>query len=198
MVDIELPEEFSGVIVNMLAERKGAMLDMGAPTAEGYQTIQYEVPTRGMVGVKSKLMSATRGLAVMTTPFAGYKPWAGEFGGRDRGNLLSFEQGDANSHGLQKAQERGLLFSKPNDPVYEDQIVGIHSRQGDLKVNICRTKQLTNMRASGKDDNVNLVPPKALSLEEAVEYVIDDEFVEVTPDAIRMGKKPKESRFAKK
>merc|ERR1719331_584837 len=198
MVDIELPEEFSGAIVNMLAERKGAMLDMGAPTAEGMQTIQYEVPTRGMVGVKSRMMSATKGQAVMTTTFAGYKPYAGDFGGRDRGNLLAFEQGTANSYGLMKAQERGVLFVKPGEDVYEDEIVGINARQGDLKITIVKAKQLTNMRASGKDDNTNLVPVKELTLEDAVEYVIDDEFVEVTPDAIRMGRYPKESRFAVK
>jgi GTP-binding protein len=197
MVDIELPEEFSGAIVSMLAERKGAMLDMGAPTAEGMQTIQYEVPTRGMVGVKSRMMSATKGQAVMTTTFAGYKPYAGDFGGRDRGNLLAFEQGTANSYGLQKAQERGVLFSKPGEDVYEDQIVGINSRQGDMKINIVKSKQLTNMRASGKDDNTNLVPVKPITLEDAVEYVVGNEFVEVTPDAIRMGKHPKESKFAK-
>merc|ERR1711924_503173 len=191
LVDIELPEEYAGSVIDMLSTRKGAMLDMGSPTAEGMQTIQYEVPTRGMVGVKSKMLSATRGLAVMTTTFAGYKPYAGDFGGRDKGNLLSFETGEANSHGLMKAQERGVLFSKPNDPVYENQILGINARQGDLSVNICKTKQLTNMRASGKDDNTNLVPPKVMTLEEAVEYVIENEFVEVTPDAIRMGQRPK-------
>jgi GTP-binding protein len=149
------------------------------------------------VGVKSKMMSATKGQAVMTTTFAGYKPYAGDFGGRDRGNLLAFEQGTANSYGLQKAQERGVLFSKPGEDVYEDQIVGINSRQGDMKINIVKSKQLTNMRASGKDDNTNLVPVKPITLEDAVEYVVGNEFVEVTPDAIRMGKHPKESKFAK-
>jgi GTP-binding protein len=192
MVDVELPEEASGSVIDMLNQRKGNMLDMGSPTSEGLITIQYEVPTRGMVGVKSRLLSATRGLAVMTTTFAGYRPHVGEFGGRDRGNLLCHEQGEANSFGLMKAQERGTLFSGPNDPVYTDQIIGIHARPGDLKVNICKTKQLTNMRAAGKDDNTNLIPPKEMSLEEAVEYIIDDEFVEITPDAIRMGKREKE------
>ena len=192
MVDVELPEEASGSVIDMLNQRKGNMLDMGSPTSEGLITIQYEVPTRGMVGVKSRLLSATRGLAVMTTTFAGYRPHVGEFGGRDRGNLLCHEQGEANSFGLMKAQERGVLFSGPNDPVYTDQIIGIHARPGDLKVNICKTKQLTNMRAAGKDDNTNLIPPKEMSLEEAVEYIIDDEFVEITPDAIRMGKREKE------
>lgn len=221
LVDVELPEEASGSVIDMLNQRKGNMLDMGSPTSEGLITIQYEVPTRGMVGVKSRLLSATRGLAVMTTTFAGYRPHVGEFGGRDRGNLLCHEQGEANSFGLMKAQERGVLFSGasrdwkattrryplstphsllpapppatgPNDPVYTDQIIGIHARPGDLKVNICKTKQLTNMRAAGKDDNTNLIPPKEMSLEEAVEYIIDDEFVEITPDAIRMGKREKE------
>lgn len=193
-VDVELPEEYSGSVVQMLNERKGNMLDMGAPNADGIINVQYEVPVRGMVGVKSKLMSATRGMAVMTSTSAGYRGYAGDFGGRDRGNLLSFETGTANSHGLSKVQERGQLFSSPGEEVYENQIVGIHTRPGDLKVNVCRQKQLTNMRASGKDDNLNLTPPKVMTLEEAVEYVIDDEFVEVTPDAIRVGWTGKKKR----
>ena len=172
-----------------------------------------------MAGVKTKLMSATRGLAVMTTTFAGYRPYAGEFDKRERGNLLCHEAGTATSHGIMKAQERGALFSCPGDEVYENQIVGMHARAGDLKVNICRTyihfswsiiyvymyiifmyiyvyiqvnicrtKQLTNMRSAGKDDNVNVVPAQELTLEEAVEYIEDDEFVEVTPEAVRMGR----------
>merc|ERR1719453_2297067 len=194
-VDVEVPEESSGSVIDLLSQRKGNMLEMGAVNADGMISVQYEMPTRGMVGVKSRLLSATRGLAVMTSTFAGYRPYAGDFGGRDRGNMLCHETGVANTHGLQKAQERGILFPSPGQEVYEDQIVGINSRPGDLKVNVCRTKQLTNMRAAGKDDNSNLTPPKVMSLEEAVEYVIDAEFVEVTPEAIRMGKRPKASRF---
>lgn len=139
-----------------------------------------------MAGVKSRLMSATKGMAVMTTTFAGYRPYAGDFDKREKGNLVSFETGKATSHGLQKAQERGTLFSAPTDDVYENQIVGIHQRGGDLKVNICRQKQLTNMRSAGADDKTNLQPAAQLTLEEAVEYIIDGEFVEVTPAAIRM------------
>ena len=185
-VDIELPEEYSGAVIDLLSTRKGTMLEMGSPSAEGMLPIVYEVPTRGLVGVKSKLMTATRGLAVMTATFAGYKPYAGDFGGRDRGNLLSHESGVANSHGLQKAQVRGTLFAKNNDPVYENQIIGMHSSSGDLKVNVCKTKQLTNVRASGKDDATVLHPPKVMTLEDAVEYVIQGEAVEVTPEAVRM------------
>merc|ERR1719353_2757277 len=197
-VDIELPEEYSGSVVNLLAERKGNMVEMSSPTAEGMQTIQYEVPTRGMVGVKSKMLSATRGLAVMTTTFAGYKPYAGDFGGRDKGNLLSFEQGTATPFAISKVQDRGAFFTSPGDEVYADQIVGVNSKAQDLKVNICKAKQLTNMRSAGADEKSKATPPLQLTLEDAVEYVVAGEFVEVTPDAIRMGMHPKESRFAKK
>ena len=198
MVDIELPEEYSGSAIDLLNQRKGSMLEMGSPTKEGLVTVQYEVPSRGMNGVKSKLLSATRGLAVMSTTFAGYRSYAGDFGERDRGNLLSFETGTCSPFSLAKIQDRGALFSKPGDEVYEDQIIGINAKAGDLKVNACKTKQLTNMRSSGADEKSNVIPAMQLTLEDAVEYIAADEFVEVTPDAIRMGKKPKESRFARK
>mmetsp|Transcript_7427 Transcript_7427/g.21686 ORF Transcript_7427/g.21686 Transcript_7427/m.21686 type:complete len:656 (+) Transcript_7427:96-2063(+) len=188
LVDVELPEEYSGSVISMLGERNGNMLEMGSVSPEGIVSLQYEVPSRAMAGVKTKLMSATRGLAVMTTTFAGYKPWAGDFDKRDRGNLLSHEKGTATGHGLKNAQERGSLFAAPGDEVYENQIVGIHQRAGDLKVNVCRQKQLTNMRSAGADEKTNLSPPTPITLEEAVEYIEDSEFVEVTPAAIRMGK----------
>merc|ERR1719453_2881481 len=137
------------------------MVEMGAVTKEGSVAIQYEVPARGMSGVKSKLLSASRGLAVMSSSFLGYKP-------------------------------------SPGDEVYEDQIVGIHAKGNDLKVNICKAKQLTNMRSSGADEKSTCTPAMQLTLEDAVEYVVNGEFVEVTPDAIRMGKHPKADRFAKK
>jgi GTP-binding protein len=183
---------------DLLNQRKGSMLEMGSPTKEGLVTVQYEVPSRGMNGVKSKLLSATRGLAVMSTTFSGYRSYAGDFGERDRGNLLSFETGTCSPFSLAKIQDRGALFSKPGDEVYEDQIIGINAKAGDLKVNACKTKQLTNMRSSGADEKSNVIPAMQLTLEDAVEYIAADEFVEVTPDAIRMGKKPKESRFARK
>merc|ERR1719163_2194324 len=195
LVDIELPEEYSGSAIDLLNQRKGAMCEMSPPTKEGLVTLVYEVPSRGMNGVKSKLLSATRGLAVMSTTFAGYKPYAGDFGERDRGNLLSFETGTTSSFALAKVQERGSLFAKPGDEVYENQIIGINAKAGDLKVNACKTKQLTNMRSAGADDKSNVTPPMQLTLEDAVEYILADEFVEVTPEAVRMGKKQKASRF---
>lgn len=190
LVDIELPEEHAGPVIDLLAQRKGVMLDMGSPNSEGMQTLQYEVPARGMVGVKTKLLNSTRGLGVMTSTFAGYKPFAGDFGARTRGNLLSHDTGVANNHGLEKAQTRGQLFTKHGDEVFADQIVGIHSSAGDLRVNVCRVKELSNMRAAGKDGLVQLAPPLVFTLEEAVEYVIEGEYVEVTPDTIRMGVLP--------
>jgi len=171
------------------------MLEMSAPTKEGLVNLQFDMPARGMNGVKSKLLSATKGLAVMSTTFAGYKPYAGDFGSRDRGNLLSFEQGTATPFSLTKVQDRGTLFAGAGDEVYEDQIVGIHAKTGDLKVNICKAKQLTNMRSAGADEKSTTTPPTIMTLEEAVEYITIGEFVEVTPDAIRMGKYPKQSRF---
>ena len=163
------------------------MLEMSAVTKEGGVTIQYEVPARGMAGVKSKLLSATRGLAVMSSTFAGYKPYAGDFGSRDRGNLLSFEQGTATPFAITKVQDRGSFFSSPGDEVYEDQIIGVHAKAGDLKVNVCKAKQLTNMRSAGADEKSSTTPALQLTLEDAVEYVIEGEFVEVTPEKVRMG-----------
>ena len=198
MVDIDIPEEYSGAAISLLNERKGSMLDMGSVTAEGQVSIQYEMPARGMTGVKSKLLSASRGMCVMTTTFAGYKTYAGDFGGRSRGNLLSFETGTATPFSIMKTQDRGAFFTSPGDEVYENQIVGIHAKTGDLKVNICKAKQLTNMRSSGADEKSTTTTAMQLTLEDAVEYVEEGEFVEVTPDAIRMGKHPKADRFAKK
>merc|ERR1719478_11746 len=168
------------------------MLEMGAVTNEGMTTVQFEVPSRGMNGVKSKLLSASRGLAVMSTTFLGYKPYAGDFGQRNKGNLLSFESGTATPFAITKVQDRGAFFTSPGDEIYEDQIVGVNAKSGDLKVNICKAKQLTNMRSAGADEKASTTPPMDLTLEDAVEYVIEHEYVEVTPDAIRMGKHPKE------
>jgi GTP-binding protein len=198
LVDIDIPEEYSGSAISMLNERKGAMVEMGSVNKDGMVTIQYEMPARGMSGVKSKLLSASRGLMIMSSVFDGYKPYAGDFGGRDRGNLLSFEQGTATPFAIMKTQDRGAFFTAPGDEVYEGQIVGVHAKSGDLKVNICKAKQLTNMRSSGADEKSTTTAPMQLTLEDAVEYVVAGEFVEVTPDAIRMGQHPKPDRFAKK
>eukprot|EP00746_Dinoflagellata_sp_MGD_P101189 gnl/MRDRNA2_/MRDRNA2_41210_c0_seq1.p1 gnl/MRDRNA2_/MRDRNA2_41210_c0~~gnl/MRDRNA2_/MRDRNA2_41210_c0_seq1.p1 ORF type:complete len:760 (-),score=170.53 gnl/MRDRNA2_/MRDRNA2_41210_c0_seq1:159-2438(-) len=191
LVDIEVPEEFSGAVIQTLNNRKGCMQQMGAASGDGIVSIQYEVPSRGMTGVKSSLLSSTKGLVVMTTTFGGYRPYAGDFGGRENGNLISQATGAATTNAIANAQQRGFLFSSPGDQVYEGQIVGVNSREQDLKMNICKTKTLDNMRSAGKDDTIKIIPAKVMTLEEAVEYIVDGEYVEVTPDSLRMGTYPK-------
>lgn len=190
-VDIELPDEYSGAAIGLLNERKGSLVEMSSVSKEGKVTLLYRVPSRGMNGVKSRLLTATRGLAIMSSTFGGYSAYAGDFGGRDRGNMLSHEAGVATPFAISKLQDRGAMFASAGDEVYEDQIVGINAKVGDLKVNICKAKALTNMRSSGADEKSYCVPPLQLTLEDAVEYIQEGEFVEVTPDAVRMGVHPK-------
>jgi len=171
---------------------------MGESNRDGLLGVVYEIPTRCMVGVKSKLMTATQGNAVMTSTFVGYKPYAGAYGQRIRGNILSSSAGPVTSYAIDKVLSRGKFFSQPGDHVYENQIVGIHSREGELKLNICKAKQLTNVRSAGKDDFIVIPPPMQLTLEDAVEYIVDDEYVEVTPETIRIGKTVKTDSRLKK
>jgi len=185
-VDIELPEQYAGAVIDLLNSRKGDMVDMGVPTKEGMQTLLFEVPSRGLVGVKSRMLTATRGEAVMTATFAGYKRHAGPIGVRERGNLLSSDSGTVTAYALDKAADRGVFFSRPGEDVYRNQIIGINAKKEDLVLNICKGKELNNIRTTSKEDGIRLTPPKDLSLEDAVEYVTGDEMVEITPDAIRM------------
>jgi GTP-binding protein len=186
-VDIEVPDEFSSSVVAILNARKGMMEDMSPPTPEGMITMAYSIPTRCMVGVKSQVLGATKGLATMTTTFGGYRPYAGDLPSRNRGNLVSADQGVATGFAIMKLQDRGEFFVSPQEDTFEGHIIGINNKAGDLKVNVCKAKQLTNMRAAGSDDNLKIAPAKDLTLEDAVEYIIDDEYVELTPDTIRMG-----------
>jgi len=194
MVDVEVPEEYSGAVIQMLNERKGSMIEMGTVTEEGMLTIQYEVPVRGMVGIKSKVLTASKGLAVMTTTFAGYKPSVGEYPKPDRGNIVATDPGTATTFSLMKAQTRGELFIGAKTDVYPGMIIGQNAKQGNMGINVVKQKQLTNVRSAGKDDNMLLTTPQEMTLEDAVEYVKEGEFVECTPDAIRMGyrKMPKD------
>jgi GTP-binding protein len=166
--------------------------------SDGQTQLTFRVPTRGMIGIRSALLSATKGTMVMDTIFDSYRPTVGLISQRDRGSLLAFEDGVANSFGIAGAQERGRLFIGPKDEVYKDMIIGVHQRPGDLAVNVCKMKQLTNMRAAGSDDTIKLTPPMELNLDIAVEYIQDDELVEVTPTKIRMMKHPNFKEWAKK
>ena len=192
-VDITVPTEYASSVVDVLNKRKGEMQEMSSSdgsdssgASEGYTMIRFIVPTRGMIGVRSALLTVTKGTVVLDTSFDSYRPVVGVIQQRDKGSLLAYEDGVANSFGISGAQERGRMFIGPKDEVYKDMIIGIHQRPGDLVINVCKTKHLTNMRAAGSDDNIKLVPPVELNLDLAVEYIQEDELVEVTPTKIRM------------
>ena len=166
MVEITVPNDYSSSVVDLLNKRKGQMAAMGpAEGSEGQTQLNFVLPTRGMIGIRSALMTATKGTLVMDTQFDSYKPYAGPIEQREKGSLLAFENGVANPFGLSGAQERGRMFITPKTDVYKDMIVGVHQRPGDLVVNVCKTKQLTNMRASGSDDMIQVVPPLELNLD---------------------------------
>jgi GTP-binding protein len=199
MLEITVPNDYSGAVVDILNKRKGQMTSMGpAEGSEGQTQLNFLLPTRGMIGIRSSLMTATKGTIVMDTQFDSYKPYAGQLEQREKGSLLAFESGTANPFGISGAQERGRMFITPKTDVYKDMIIGVHQRPGDLAVNVCKTKQLTNMRAAGSDDMVQVVPPLELNLDIAVEYIAEDELVEVTPTKIRMLKHPDHEKMAKK
>lgn len=191
MVDCTVPNDYSSAVVDILNKRKGEMTEMGpAEGSEGATQLKFLVPTRGMIGVRSALMTATKGTVVLDTVFDSYRPCVGAIQQREKGSLLAFEDGSSNPFGIAGAQDRGRMFISPKTDVYKDMIIGVHQRPGDLAVNVCKTKALTNMRASGSDDTVKIVPPLELNLDIAVEYIQEDELVEVTPSQIRMLKHP--------
>lgn len=183
---IDLPEELSGTAVEAVTIRKGEMTNM--EPKGGRMIIQFMIPSRGIIGLRSYLLTQTAGEAIMTHRYLEYQPMKGEIPGRQNGSLISLEQGSAIPYSLNNLQERGRFFIHPNEDIYEGQVIGENSRAGDLCVNVTKTKKLTNMRASGSDDKVRIAPPKVFSLEECLEYIQDDEYVEVTPKNFRIRK----------
>lgn len=199
IVDITVPDEYSGAVMDLMNKRKGKMQHMGAcDGSEGQTQMEFLVPTRAMIGIRNLLLTETKGNVVMDTVFHSYQPTVGTINMRQLGSLLAHEEGVANSYGIESAQERGQLFVKPKDAVYKDMIVGIHQRPGDLSINVCKQKKLTNMRASGSDEMIKLTPPLELNLDVAVEYIAEDELVEVTPKSIRMTKHANFKEYQKK
>eukprot|EP00887_Chlorella_sp_A99_P005987 scaffold27.g5987.t1 len=186
---IEVPEEHVGGVVDLMGQRKAQMLDMSSGS-EGASRLKYKIPTRGLLGLRNAMLTATKGTAVLNTIVAGYEPWAGEIQTRETGSLVCFETGQVTAYALEGVQQRGRLFTRPGEQVYEGQVIGIHQRSGDLKVNACKKKALTNMRAAGKDANVVLSEPVEVNLDYALEFIASDELVEVTPKSIRMQKNP--------
>jgi GTP-binding protein len=185
---IDVPEQFMGVVMEELGPRKAAMLEMKNP-GQGLVRILYKIPARGLFGYRSEFLTDTRGLGILHHRFLEYGPWAGHLEGRGRGVLVSMEPGTVVAFALGNLQDRSVLFVKPGDPVYEGMIVGENSRPGDMDVNPTREKKLTNMRSKSADDHIVLEPPRVLTLESALEYIEDDELIEVTPKSIRLRKR---------
>ncbi|MCB1521423.1 MAG: translational GTPase TypA [Hyphomicrobiaceae bacterium] len=187
-VIIDVDEEHSGIVVQKLSERRADLMEM-RPSGGGRQRLVFHAPTRGLLGYQSELLSDTRGTAVMNRLFHAYAPFKGEIQGRRTGVLISNGVGDATAYSLFYLQDRGPIMITPQTRVYEGMIVGQHTRENDLIVNVVENKKLTNIRAAGKDDALNLTPPMRLSLERSLSYIADDELVEITPDSIRLRKR---------
>ncbi|MEN8869022.1 MAG: EF-Tu/IF-2/RF-3 family GTPase, partial [Flavobacteriales bacterium] len=183
---IDLPEVVSGKAIEMVTMRKGEMLNM-VPKGDRV-TIDFEIPSRGIIGLRNYLLTATAGEAIMNHRFKEFAPYKGEIPGRSAGSLISLEQGKAIPFSLNNLQDRGKFFVSPNEEIYAGQVIGENSRDNDLTVNVTKTKKMSNMRSSGADDKVKLAPPIKFSLEEALEYIQEDEFVEVTPLSLRLRK----------
>jgi GTP-binding protein len=183
---IDVPEESSGKCIELVTRRKGTMKSM-EPKGDRF-ILRFDIPSRGIIGLRSNVLTSTQGEAIMTHRFTGYEAWKGEIAGRQNGSLIVMETGTAIAYSLDNLQDRGTFFVDAGQEVYEGQVIGENNRPGDLVVNVTKTKKLTNMRASGSDDKVSLAPPRRFTLEEALEYIQEDEYVEVTPKNIRLRK----------
>ncbi|MBL6657311.1 MAG: translational GTPase TypA [Flavobacteriales bacterium] len=183
---IDVPENFSGKAIELVTQRKGDLLVM-EPKGD-LQHLEFDIPSRGLIGLRNNMLTSTSGQAVMTHRFREYKPYKGEIPSRLKGSLISSEQGPATPFALNRLQDRGRFFVAPADVIYKGQVIGEHSRDNDLEVNLVKGKQLTNMRKSGTDDAMKIAPKIQFSLEEAMEYIAEDEYLEVTPESLRMRK----------
>ena len=188
MVTADIEENHQGGVMQALGERKGELINM-EPDGRGRVRLEYRIPARGLIGFTNEFLNLTRGTGLISNIFDGYEPHKGEIGGRKNGVLISMDDGEIFTYALGKLDDRGRMFVKAGDPVYEGMIIGIHSRDNDLVVNATRTKQLTNFRVSGKEDAIKITPPILLTLEYAVEFIEDDELVEITPKSIRLRKR---------
>ncbi|MCR5209504.1 MAG: translational GTPase TypA [Lachnospiraceae bacterium] len=185
---IDVPEEFSGAVIEKLSSRKGELLNMGTRN-DGYTRLEFSIPSRGLIGYRGEFMTDTKGNGIINTIFNGYEPFKGEISYRPQGSLISFETGEAVTYGLFNAQSRGQLFIGPGEKVYSGMIIGANPKLEDIEVNVCKKKQLTNTRSSGADEALKLTPPRILSLEQALDFIGTDELLEVTPENLRIRKK---------
>ena len=200
---VDVPDEFSGTVINKLSIRKGELQSMHQ-TSGGYTRLEFSIPSRGLIGYRGDFLTDTKGNGILNTTFDGYGPFKGEIQYRKQGSLISFETGESVTYGLFNAQERGTLFIGPGEAVYSGMVIGMSGKSEDIELNVCKTKHLTNTRASGSDDALKLTVPKILSLEEALDFIDTDELLEVTPKSLRIRKKildptmRKRAAFAKK
>jgi GTP-binding protein len=187
-VVIDVPEEFQGVVIAALGIRKGTMTKM-VNNGSGRVRLEFKVPARGMIGFRSQFLTDTKGTGIMNHLFHGWEPWAGPIPSRPTGALVADRAGVATSFAIANLQERGEIFIDPATDVYEGMLIGENSRNNDMDVNVCKEKKQTNMRASSADEAIRIIPPRKLGLEAAIEFINDDELVEITPKAIRLRKR---------
>ena len=197
---VDVPQETAGKVIELATQRKGELLIM-EPKGD-LQHLEFKIPSRGLIGLRNNVLTATQGEAIMNHRFEAYEPFKGSIPGRINGSLISMEGGQCTAYAIDKLQDRGVFFIEPGDELYTGQVIGEHSRDNDIVVNVQKGKKLTNMRASGSDDNVRIAPPKRFSLEESMEYIQKDEYLEITPKSIRMRKiyldENERTRMAKK
>ena len=185
---IDVPEDCSGAVIEKLSQRKGELINM-TPGSDGYTKLEFSIPSRGLIGYRGDFLTDTKGNGVLNTLFDGYGPYKGDISYRKQGSLVAFEGGESVTYGLFNAQERGTLFIGPGEQVYPGMIIGQNPKTDDIELNVCKTKHLTNTRSSSADEALRLVPPKILSLEQAIDFIDTDELLEVTPTHLRMRKK---------
>ena len=185
---VDVPDEFSGSVIEKLSTRKGELQGM-TPFSAGYTRLEFLIPSRGLIGYRGEFMTDTKGNGIINTIFEGYGPYKGDIAYRKTGSLIAYETGETITYGLFNAQERGQLFVGPGEKVYQGMIIGQNPKAEDMEVNVCKRKALTNTRSSSADDALKLVPPRILSLEQSLEYLETDELLEVTPTSLRLRKK---------
>ena len=185
---VDVPDEFTGAVIEKLSQRKGEMLNM-KPITGGYTRLEFNIPSRGLIGYRGEFMTDTKGNGIINTIFNGYAPYKGEIAYRKLGSLIAFESGESVTYGLFSAQDRGTLFIGPGEKVYAGMVIGSSSRAEDIELNVCKKKHLTNTRSSSADEALTLVPPKILSLEQALDFIDVDELLEVTPESLRIRKR---------
>ena len=188
MAYVDVPDEFTGVVIEKLSQRKGELQNMGSISG-GYTRLEFKIPSRGLIGYRGDFMTDTKGNGIINTIFCGYEPYLGDIQYRKLGSLIAFESGESVAYGLFSAQERGSLFIGPGEKVYSGMVIGQCSRAEDIELNVCKKKHLTNTRSSSADEALTLTPPRVLSLEQALDFIDTDELLEVTPESLRIRKK---------